>query len=80
MFKFLSHFEFIFVYGVRECSNWFTVTQLFQHYCWINRHFSKKKKKRKKETTELDMEQQTGSKQEQYTLFGIALCIVTLLI
>ena len=35
-FKFLIHFEFIFVYGVRECSDfiffWHVVVQFPQHY------------------------------------------------
>ena len=35
IFKHLSHFEFIFVYGVRECSNFFDLhaaVQLSQHH------------------------------------------------
>ena len=35
MFKFLSHFKFIFVYGVRECSNFIDLhaaVQLPQYY------------------------------------------------
>ena len=35
VFKSLSHFEFIFVYGVKVCSNFtdlFVAVQLFQHH------------------------------------------------
>ena len=35
IFRSLNHFEFIFVYGVRECSNFIDlhVTIHFVHYC-----------------------------------------------
>ena len=36
-FSYLIHFEFIFVYGVRECSNFIRLhvaIQFFQHTCW----------------------------------------------